>query len=474
MKKTLVKAHISLLAVMALIAMTFGACSSDPGEEIIPGEDDGVINLHLNVELGLGSASRAGNEPDGFEGPDGVDEEIESIRVIILRSSSQQGFSYEVDAARLVATNAQGVPLNDNLNFKVRGNEMKTIVLIANENSLPSPDPKFATARDFLDQFLIKGADISTEDWSKIRDWTVGMPGNNPTATQSLFSNYRANSVSKSHIPLTEMFQVQTINTTPTTASGDAMTRDEETQEVTLFLTRCAAKATFEFKVDKDNTNPYQGSGMTVTAIRFWGFNWDSYVFPRDAVYTPAKYTNEGPGYPNFIGNVAPDGTVRDASQTLMNRYLTSFATILLTAGGATFDYTFDQPVEIKSYIGQTPPTRGPIYFSESKKQVADGQSLAADDANKAEVGSGASRYPSNYTLQLRLDTGEWLSARPIRTNILQITENGKTFDAIARNTHLKIVITFGQGGEIYWEAIEAPYNSVVLEPVFGLTVPAE
>ncbi|MCM1297684.1 MAG: hypothetical protein NC311_19275, partial [Muribaculaceae bacterium] len=244
MKKTLVKAHIALLAVMALIAMTLGACSSDPGAEIITEEDDGDINLHINVELGLGSASRAGNEPDGFEGPNGVDEEIETIRVIILRSSSHQGFRYEVDAARLVATNAQGVPVNDNLNFKVRGNEMKTVVLIANENSLPSPDPKFATARAFLDQFLIKGTDIKAEDWNKIRDWTVGMPGSNPTATQSLFSNYRANSASKSHIPLTEMFQVQTINTTPTAASGDVVIRGEETQEVTLFLTRCAAKAT--------------------------------------------------------------------------------------------------------------------------------------------------------------------------------------------------------------------------------------
>lgn len=456
---------------MALVAMTLGACSSDPSSEIIPDEDDGNINLRIKVDLGLGSASRAANEPDGFEGSQGVDEEIESIRIIILRQSSEQGVSYEVDAARLVATNAQGVPVNDNLNFKVRGNEMKTIVLIANENSLPSPDSKFATAREFLDQFLIKGSDVKTEDWNKIRDWTVGMPGENPTATQSLFSNYKANAASKSHIPLTEMFQVQTLNTTPTTASGESAIRSQETQEVTLFLTRCAAKATFEFKVDKDDSTPYRGSGMNVVGIRFWGYNWNQYVFPRNAVYTPSKYVNDTPGYPNYIENVAADGTVLTPDQTQMDRYITSFNTIELTAGGATFDYTFDEPVEIKSYIGQTAPTRGPIYFCESKKQVAAGQSLAPDDANKADVGSGASLYPSNYTLQLLLDNGEWLTAKPINTNILQITENGQTYDAIARNTHLKIVITFGEGGEIYLEAIEAPYNSVVLEPVFGLTV---
>ncbi len=39
---------------------------------------------------------------------------------------------------------------------------------------------------------------------------------------------------------------------------------------------------------------------------------------------------------------------------------------------------------------------------------------------------------------------------------------------AISRNTHLYIDIKFTPTG-ITWQAIEAPYNTVTLDPIFGL-----
>ncbi len=417
------------------VATLISACSSEPDIELV---EPGVM-LRMNLTFGNSGiqASRADlGDQDGYEDPDGAFEEIRTLRIIILHG---EGDTREVEAARLVATSATGAPLNDNLEFKVISNEMKTILLIANEASLPAPVSDVATATEYLDRF-IKAATPFGDDVMKIfDDWSIQVTGGN-TMSQSIFSNID----SLPRLPLTEKFKVQTVQTIAKTKSDEDMNRSEEIQEVTLFLTRCAPKVSFEFKVDKDAPNPpYLGCGASVTGVRLSGLTGQQYIFPRDAEYSPSKYVDDKEGYPYFIPAIDSEGNMLTPEQTMVNRFITSFKAYD-PIGGITFDFTDGfSPVEIKSYAGAKAPVRGPIYIPESMAPQGE-----------------------QFKVSVQIDGGEWLEAQPLDDNILSV--NG--CDAIARNTHLKISITFGATG-LTWTAVEAPYNSVELKPNFGLEV---
>lgn len=424
------------------VATLISACSSEPDIELV---EPGVM-LRMNLTFGISGAqaSRAdlGNQddaekPDGFEQPDGAFEEIRTLRIIILRG---EGATREVEAARLVATSATGAPLNDNLEFKVKSNEMKTILLIANEASLPVP----ATVRDvastteYLDRFIKTGTAFGDDVMKIFDDWSIQVTGGNTMST-SIFSNIG----SLPRLPLTEKFKVQTVQTVAKTKSDEDMNRSEEIQEVTLFLTRCAPKVTFEFKVDKDATNqPYLASGASVTGVRMSGLTGQQYIFPHDAKYSPSKYVGDKEGYPYFIPAIDDNGNMLTPEQTMMKRYITSFTPCERLSGkGTTFDFTDGfQPVEIKSYAGAAVPVRGPIYIPES--MTPEGE---------------------QFKVAVQIDGGTWLEAQPLTDNILSV--NG--CDAIARNTHVKVVITFGTTG-IYFNTEVLPYIGVELNPGFG------
>lgn len=417
------------------VATLISACSSEPDIELV---EPGVM-LRMNLTFGDSGiqASRADlGDQDGFEKPDGAFEEIRTLRIIILRGD---GATREVEAARFVATSATGAPLNDNLEFKVISNEMKTILLIANEASLPAPVKDVATATEYLDRFIKAETPFGDDVMKIFDDWSIQVTGGN-TMSQSIFSNIG----SLPRLPLTEKFKVQTVQTIAKNKSDEDMNRSEEIQEVTLFLTRCAPKVSFEFKVDKDAPNPpYLGSGASVTGVRLSGLTGQQYIFPRDAKYSPSKYVGDKEGYPYFIPAIDSEGNMLTPEQTMINRYITLF-TPCDPIGGITFDFTDGfSPVEIKSYAGAAIPVRGPIYIPESMAPQGE-----------------------QFKVSVQIDGGEWLEAQPLDDNILSV--NG--CDAIARNTHLKISITFGTTG-LTWTAIEAPYNSVELKPNFGLEV---
>ncbi len=210
-------------------------------------------------------------------------------------------------------------------------------------------------------------------------------------------------------------------------------------QEARLFLTRAAAKATFRF----DFSNyPDNVSGVQVTAVRLNGLSQMEYVFPNTTVYSPGKYVggNEDKGEVNSV----PDN----------ERYITSFASPEVNS---IMDFLFDgdagfAPVDMKKPAGASETdkkliVRGPIYFPES---------LSAKDTKA-------------YEVEVQLDGGDWLTAKPLTTNILEFTDKGGVkHQAISRNTHLYIDIKFTPTG-ITWQAIEAPYNTVTLDPIFGL-----
>ena len=407
------------------------------------------VTLSLRLDMGLEAEanrtqSRAdGGKKDGFEDPSGDFEKISSLRVIILHGTDR-----EVEAARLVATDENGTPRKDNLEFTVKSNENKTIILIANEDALPAPEgSEYESAKDFLDQFT-PGKPLTTAQWDLwglLTNWTASMPVQaNAVATRGLFSTdgeeYPANG-----LPLTELFRVY-VSTELAAQTSD----DEYKQEVTLFLTRAAAKARFNFYVDglKDKPeNKYIGKGLYVTGIRLNGLDISEYVLPKDTYYSPDKYitNDDGIDIPNTAENA--------------ERYITSFATPMPDEEkvGYTFDISGgENPVEIKPDV--SPRTRGPIYFPESMCDPEE-----------------------NYTVEVRVGIKEgnrwiygendgWIIAENngiLKDNILNF--NG--CDAIARNTLLDINIYFGNSNSITWEVSLVPYIGVVLNPSFGFDV---
>lgn len=410
---------------MASVAMMLGACSSEP--DIPVALDDVTLRLTVQPQA---TASRAYGDADSdWEDPSGEFEQIHTMRILIFRGSSaltdeeaaggkdaSATVGRVVEYNKLVMTSKEGFPLNDNLEFKVWDNESKRIYIIANEQSLRSPDGKDNTT-EWLDA-IRRGTRFDT---SALDTWTAMMPGTNPTASGNLFSNV----VGVKGLPLTEVFDVPVMRGSKGRTDGPDV-REGETQSVTLFLTRAAAKATFRVKVDA----PYAGTGVNVTGIRFNGINWSEYVFPHQATYVPEKYDG--------AGNVNP-GLLDSNGEETERRYISSFATPARTVdGGASRTFT-GLSIPIKAGTDTSLP---PFYFCESK--FANG---------------------GQFSVSVQLDGQNWLDAKPLTDNIL-------TFDgqqAIARNTHLRVDITFGHAG-ITWTAIEAPYNSVDLRPDFGLT----
>ena len=410
------------------------SCISEDGTKC-PETDVEKITLSFKLDMGLdgastGTRSRA-DEPNSYGTSEGNFEKISSLRVIILHGTDR-----EVEGARLVATNDNGTPRLDNLEFSVKSNETKTILLIANEDALPAPEGSgMDDAKDFLDQFLSPGVKISEEQWETITNWTATLPEQDNTgATLGLFSNEKGEYPAYG-LPLTELFRVYA-----STELAAKTTADEYRQEVTLFLTRAAAKARFSFYVDKNpQQNPYLGKGMYVTGIRLNGIDRTEYVFPKNTYYSPAKYITNADGIE--IPNFAKDG----------ERYITSFTPV---PGATKSDFILDianTPVEIKSYDANI-PTCGPIYFPES--MCAEGK---------------------NYTVQVRVGTptnpGEWITAKENDGALIDNILNVDGHDAIARNTYLDIEIYFGEI-EITCKVTVVPYDNVTLNPEFGFSPP--
>ena len=409
------------------------SCISEDGTKC-PETDVENMTLSLKLDMGLeastGTRSRAGDKPSNYEPSIGNFEKISTVRVIILRNGR------EIEGARRVATADNGTWLNDNLKFKVRSNETKTILLIANEDALPAPEGSDKdTAKDFLDQFLTPGVEIKPEQWKQLTEWKVSMTGENiQGTTRGLFSNAKGEYPDYG-LPLTEQFDVYA-----STALASKPTSDTYTQEVVLFLTRAAAKARFHFYVDdlKNNpNNPYLGKGLYVTGIRLNGLDKSEYVFPNGASYSPEKYLT------NDIENPIPN--VVDNAE----RYITSFTPV---PNAEKFDFILDtsgeEAIEIKSYNAEI-PMRGPIYFPESMCATTE----------------------QNYTVQVRVGTltnpGEWITAQKEDGALLDNILNVDGLDAIARNTCLDINIFFGEPG-ITWKVSIVPYVGITLRPSFG------
>lgn len=407
-------------AVALAAAAVLPACSG--ADEPAADTSTDRLSLRLNVTLSTvgDSRSRVDNGPDDYEQlPAGDFEKMTTLRVLLFAPDGMTLIGNRMVQVELI--DGKYIPKNDNLVFPVESNELLYIYLIANEASLTLPravtDQSFTTIGQWFDSFKVKTA---YNDLIAILDaWTVGYSSSN--VSSSLFYTGE-----NSHLPMTEKFRLLTIDKSKATIVGESGSNGsliaEYMQEATLFVTPAAAKATFAF----DFTG-YKGSGVEVTGIRFSGVGQREYVFPNATDYSPAKYTKEG----------EEGGIVQEAENN--ERFITKFA---VPTANSVVTYTFANgfaPVAMQAATGQI--ERGPIYFPETLSALA----------------------AKAFTVEVQLDGQTWLAAQPLTDNILQVDGN----EAIARSTHLRINISFTPVG-ITWEAIEAPYNSVSLNPGFG------
>lgn len=413
-----------LITFIVLLAASFAGCSGGGGEDIVvPTEENKEVLLRLVVNIAKQPVSRA-DAPDDFEGPEGDFEDIQTLRVIIIKDANSNGDGV-VEANKLVKTYASGQPANDILEFKVSTGS-KRVYLIANEATLPVPPYQPAEINKstvFLDNYFV-GSDFNS---TVLHNWSVSLPGSQPAATQSLYSDVQG----ATGLPLTEFFDF--------TVGADIETQQyDETQTVHLFMTRAAAKASFDVVIDKD----YKGSGVNITGIRLNGLNWQQWVFPRETQYNPPKQVVITPGLPS-----------EHPVPSEPERYITDFKVIERVNGvtGANITMNFSEQEQIAIYAGNKKEKIGPVYFPESIIPAT----LVANPA-------------AAFSVQVQLDgNDEWLTAKQLgidEGNNIQLIEGCQ---AISRNTHLKITIRFGEKG-ITAAVTVVPYIGVTLEPIFG------
>ena len=418
--------YTTLVVSLVLAAVCTGCHhSDDPCAPVAPAPDTPdpeLLTLCLDIAFDgqTSAATRADKgDSDGYEGAEWDFEKIRSLRVIIVRK--EKGL---IEANRLVSTSAQGIPMYDNLEFKVVGNEEKRIYLIANESSLSAPVGMQGTASSFLDSFKVgEGFGYDLGD-SPLDNWTVAIPDPAPDTeyvTEGLFSNARAGI---DLLPLTEFFDI------------NAERQDLELDNIYyshLFLTRTAAKASFYL-----DTSAIEGEGVVdfdkvrITEISLAGIGAMEYVFPKDTEYSSPKYPDES----NLIFSQNPDVSW-DWNDDTKGIYVKSFS----TPSEKTLTYVA-KGLDVSLAKREGDPVRitpDPIYFPESILQAG-----------------------AKYTVGVTLSSGARLTA-PLEDNILNI--GGR--DAIARNTHLQVVIKF-VGRTLECEARVAPYIGVTLEPLFG------
>ena len=409
---------LSVLLAVLLTALT-GCKSNTISDEPEPVVEEPGVTLRLALDMGMQADSRA-EAPDYFQNPESEFEEVQTLRVIIVKGYAQDSPENEIEANKLVKTFANGTPVNDNLEFRVSTGS-KRIYLIANEASLPVPAGlNYPNTTAFLDSYLVKDAFTPTV----FHDWIVSLPGSNPAATQSLYSNVNG-AIS---LPMTEFFDIAV-------GADEETLQYDETQTVHLFMTRAAAKATFNVEIADD----YPGTGVNITGIRLNGLNWQQWVFPRNTDYNVSKY-------PVVFTPGKPSGSVATT-----DRYITEFETPQRVNGvtGANITLTPANPIPVAA---ASKALVGPVYFPESLMPAT-----LASNAN------------ARFSVQVELDgDGNWLDAQMLgedKGNIQLV--NG--CQALARNNWLKVNISMSAQKQITARVQVVPYIGVPLKPWFGL-----
>ena len=290
--QTLPRLAMTLLLTLLLCSSCVWDKESEPDME----GNDGMVNLILKLSVNSGnkgSFSNIGRESNvatradevGFETPTNTYEGVNSLRIIIVRSESNNLVEYN-----RIVTYPEDEQLWQSLKeekFKVAGDEWKRIYLVANEASLP------AEIQQRLEK-IEEGKSLSGD----LRDIIL---------TCSDETHYINNEgEEKSYIPMSEIFDIKVMEGIP------GVEVDEQTE--TLFITRNSVK--FSFTAEDENNSHL--SGIKITGLKITGLGNMEYLFPRNTSYSPAKYVTQS----------LPD----------IGREILSFS---VPEGADVFDYTF-------------------------------------------------------------------------------------------------------------------------------------
>lgn len=416
--------------IIPVVGLALAGCSSSGKDHDleIPTERPDEVTLCLNVtfdgasptravsDTRAASATRGANDPDRYDPATGDFEKISTLRVIIVHDIKKNTVTGDttalVEGNRLVATNDQGNPLYDNLEFKVKANEDKRIYLIANEKFLTPPTPtstsSYTTATSFLDSFEVttdpkKPKEVNIDALSA---WTVSIPGITASTTNvDPYATGMFSPVEGNRLPLTEFFNIS--------VGGKEESTDNRWYSH-LFLTRCAAKVQFLLNVGSNFST--EAITPSIKSISLSGIGTKEYVFPNGAEYSQPKSTLiSDSGVDHDPGK--PEAYIKRFKTPVGNRLVTYKLTEL----------TNNKLVSTNGSNVQL--TNSPLYFPESILSIG-----------------------AEYEVTVELSDGRILSA-PLKTNIatgtvaniLQINNQ----NAIARNTFLPIELNFSGAADL-------------------------
>lgn len=466
MKKLLV--YISFICCFGLSGL-LGACTSDDmsvSKGRLASDVGKEVNLSLSVSIGEAvgkNKTRDGEDSGfGFMPTDDKYELINTLRVIVVRPD------YTVEYNRLIiptdkkatnVINSSNVGI-DELKFLVSTDqgrvddkamtctERKRVYLIANEATLndlssnstsegekitnildgfkppyePSDEEKENGAVGYRDKLYPNtlASLIVYNNWSESGD-----PGTN--LNDQLASPIIDNQgKEKKYIPMTEFFDVDVVSSwsDPEGQNNSGYPVGPKDQTANLFITRCFVK--FLFSAESYNET------FEITRIRFENLSQKQYLFPLNAVYSPAKAVND-----------------------VANREIVSFTTPG-AAGNLRRPYLFDPPTD-KPFMFVPPAEGGKadpavydplLYFCETNN-------FDVNEENKP-------IYKIGVDLEFKNAGG---SVQPVSYESLTLPNLP---NSLPRNTIVKIHFIVNDRKDLKAIVTLEPYISIELDPVFG------
>ena len=408
--------HHILAAV--LCAVLLSGCVNDdlPQEQTAPVQGD--VQLVFRVSLnslaeGAEMPTRApkAGETTGFETPtDPYEAAVHTLRIIIVRGTQDHVNPYgEIEYNRLMDLSdaAYDPALYGEFTFKVKGNEKKRVILIANEEALPE---------------LFRNTLADAVPYSEIPTNLYEACWEASAVDATLVNNEGAE---KHFIPMTEFFDIDTADAV-LDSDNNPVLRDE------FFLTRAVTK--FRFSVlpadtegeipDWAEPNPF-GPGFKISKIEINQVASTEYIFPTQTVYSPAKYTAAG-----------ADG----------GRYIDSFS-VPYGQGLKTLTFTPANFGGKGTAFPDVEDTYNPLlYFPETR--------LSTDNA---------------FNVVLTLQMEEARTGKPYTQDFYLTLDPASltNLPQLPRNTIVDIQISFKRR-ELAMTATLVPYFYVDLKPIFG------
>lgn len=399
--------------IILLLAVWTGGCSLFDHPDC-HNDDNLSLCLHIFSAEPRYPETRDGDNNYTFEPAAYDTEKMNTIRVIIVNHADNKVVHNYFE--RLASPDL----FTKDLLFPVEFNTKYNVYLIANEEGIPDYQDVSQSLKIFPGSNYTVG---SLEDIViSASDSGVPFIGNADSPNE--------NSVP---IPLTEIYQVKTIE-----EPEEPNFENNIIQSETFFITRAATKFSFHFfrSADSEWSNyPVESAKkLSIKKIKITGLGRDEYLFPKNTIYNPPKYKE--------------DGKVDNKT----DRIITEFK---LPDSNVTGDYIFTLPDPIEvSELDETPTNTDNIipgknsfvpqlYFTESKGYFT---------GSTADIGE--------FQCALSFDGKSYDEDRTVT---LPNLPNG-----LPRNTHVEIIATITpQGFEM--EVRVLPYTGVELQPVFGL-----